>query len=564
MGFVGISQDRRKDESLRRFVSNISQASYLGPHETRINTGYFDERLIDVERRIDLEPEKAREIVYDVFGEEFLIGVASPLVSRLEKQFGYELNDNSFGEIPAELNEDLAKDITSKLPDACAKRTSWSDVIAGLLQYNFSFEDGVMKWDNETSYVPNAVSKIADSRFFRLRNAGISKRFRKLVDLGRKYIEKEVGFKIDSVDLSGCPFEKPFDTKLELDSLVDTLIGQGVRPIDAEVIASNFEDVVEGKSPEVKSKNVVYHISDVYGNNRVIKFVKDKKEAEAECFANFHFSQHPILRRYVPRGFIDKPLEVILGDDLRYVTIQEDVSETKSKNLDDVLISGSKDEVIDYLENWMKVLARFHVYGTEIADRYDNNNPALRLTKEKDEDRVRNIEHDPILRSDVRAEVIEDKLEYIHQDIRSENRLGNYAIDWGHSGRGNPLLDVARVLLDVDVKKKLSFDEDFYKHFIGIYLDEKSRISRKSMRDVDSAYLEFKKLGLIYMQSQSAYLISKGKDCSPKEKETISYMDITGKNFEKCFVSRNSVIVRGDKPDCVVYYLPVDDLRLAA
>ena len=71
--------------------------------------------------------------MYDVFGEEFLIGVASPLVSRLEKQFGYELNDNSFGEIPAELNEDLAKDITSKLPDACAKRNSWSDVIADII-----------------------------------------------------------------------------------------------------------------------------------------------------------------------------------------------------------------------------------------------------------------------------------------------------------------------------------------------------------------------------------------------------------------------------------------------
>ena len=564
---VGISQDRSVDffEYWKQIIADLSTFCFIRTNPDDINRVFMDYRYKPAINAIENNPSEAASILTEKFGSSFTRSLAIRFLEGIMIHLEDYVSEINKGILPDNLNSNLSNDITLTLSDY--NNGGWGMPIAYLLRFSFCFDNGTMKWQHPSAYLAAGFKDHIDSKFFREKYKQQNRVFHKLVELGVEYAKNELGIQVKNVDLTGCPFEKQYCDILKLDDLIENLIKYDVKPIDAEVIAGNFEDVIEGRPTGVKSKNVVYYITDVYGNNKVIKFVKNKKEADAECFANYNFSQHPVLRKYVPKGFTEIPIKLQFGSDIRYVTIQENVNYKTGVRLNNLLKNGSKEQLIEYVEEWMRNLAAIHFYGTEVANKLNKYSSALRLTKEKDESRVKVVNHDFNLRADIRAERLEDMLKPNGDFSNAEARIGKYAIDWGHSGRGNPILDVARVLLDVDIKKKLHLDDNGHKHFINIYLKNKDNFKGKitSAFDINNAFFEFRKIGLLYMQSQAAYLISRGNDCSEKERETISYMEGEILRLEKGFSACNGSIVREEKNDCIVYTLPdISDIMMAA
>lgn len=348
-------------------------------------------------------------------------------------------------------------------------------------------------------------------------------------------------------------------------TIIEKLIEQGINEQDALLITSQFDDLQGAAPADIKSKNIVYHLTDNQGNKKVVKFVTDKKEAEVEALANYHFSKHPVLKNHVASSNMETPLEVIINGNTKYMIVKEDITDKANKNLDKILEQGNKEQHNQYLTYWMKTLAKIHVYGTQIMDNLDCQEKALSLTKEKDEDRISlsGISIDKGLRKELVDKEIENGYEFIHQDIRKENRVGQYAIDWGHAGRGNGFLDIARVLSDYDVQKQTPLTETDYKHFIKQYLQEKKSILGKEpvrKEEIDKAFNEFDAVRLLYYQAQTAYLTSKADDCSPTEAKTGEFMKSQIPEIEKS--ARKSIhqvsgpVLSYEQGDNLIYFLP--------
>jgi hypothetical protein len=344
---------------------------------------------------------------------------------------------------------------------------------------------------------------------------------------------REMGFEIE-VDVD---YSSP---EMGLDSLEEILVGQGINPYAAMVISAEFGDLQECHPAKVASKNQVYHV-----DGKVIKLVTNKKEAEIEALVNREFSQHPVLGKYVARGLVDKPIEVKLDGATKYMVVQEDVS----TNVGD-----------PGLKYWLKAAAQLQVYGTEIMDRLGNYHPALSLTKEKDEARVKDsgIIIDPDIRKDLKDAGIENQLVFIHQDLRAANREGIKVIDWGHAGRGNPYLDVARILLDAQLQRGRPFTEGDYKQCISFFLGERNKalkIEGPTVAEVNRGYQEFKEISLLYAEAQSAYLVSKGNACSVEERDNCEFLISQIGSIEKELTSSGR-ISRRETSDAMSYRLP--------
>jgi thiamine kinase-like enzyme len=327
---------------------------------------------------------------------------------------------------------------------------------------------------------------------------------------------------------------------LGLDSLEEILVGQGINPYAAMVIKAEFGDLQECHPAKVASKNQVYHVDD-----KVVKLVSSKEEAEIEALVNREFSQHAVLRKYVAKGLVGSPIKVEMGGVTKYMIIQEDVS------------TNVKDPGLKY---WLKAAAELQVYGTEIMNRLGNYHPALSLTKEKDEARVKDsgIIIDTDIRKDLREAGIENQLVFIHQDLRAANREGIKVIDWGHAGRGNPYLDVARILLDAQLQRDRPFTKEDYKQCISFFLGERNKalkIDSPTVEDVNRGYQEFKEISLLYAQAQSAYLVSKGDDCSVGERDNCEFLISQIRNIERELTSSGR-ISRRETDGAIVYRLP--------
>lgn len=322
--------------------------------------------------------------------------------------------------------------------------------------------------------------------------------------------------------------EKEFGPK----KVIETLLDQGISELDALILAQHFEDTIWADFAGLRSKNIVYRIKDREGKGKIVKFVRSKKEATIESLVNYHFSRNPLLKDLVPGSNLEKPIEVDICGSKVYLAVQEDVSDKADQRLEKVLEFGNKQEVSRYLTDWMRSLARLHVVGTKIMDRLECTDKALSLMKEKDEGRLKDsrIKYDSKLREELKRLNLEERYDFIHQDLRKENRMGQYAIDWGHAGRGNCYLDLARILSDHAVQSRYgTLGEKDYKHFIKTYLMEKKRIAGNEDTSVfeaelTEAYKEFSAVQLLYYESQAAYMALKGSNCSPHEYHTARLM----------------------------------------
>lgn len=298
------------------------------------------------------------------------------------------------------------------------------------------------------------------------------------------------------------------------ETIVSKLIANGIREEHAIAAVDAFE-VREGYTIDEMSKNIVYLITDTRGNIHIIKFSNQKAEAEIEAAVNYHFGKDPQLARYVARSDLATPIECLVEESPVYVTLQERRTGTPFANL----LQEGKIQTEKYLTEWMRILARLHVYGTEIMNNVGQYTAALRLSKAKDEERIALANHiaplmaDAGLRRALTSVGIEEGGDFIHQDIRIENRIGVCAIDWGHAGRGNYLLDIARILSDAAVQRYERIDEDAERKYIGAYLKERRRCEGKNSSphrmEIEAVHREYQAIQLLYYQAQSGYQLSR-------------------------------------------------------
>ncbi len=303
-------------------------------------------------------------------------------------------------------------------------------------------------------------------------------------------------------------------TKPVSETIVNRLIANGISEEHA-IAATHFFEVSGGDVIDERSKNTVYEIRDLAGTVHIIKFSRQKAEAETEAAVNYHFGRDQRVKRYVAKSDLEKPIECLVEGSPVYVTLQERQAADPFLNL----LWQGKGETEKYLTEWMRILAKLHVYGTQIMNNVGQHTGALRLSKEKDEERIALANHiaplvkDQALRKALTSAGIEEGRDFIHQDIRIENRIGFCAIDWGHAGRGNYLLDIARVLSDAAVQKYKKLDDATEKKYIAVYLRERRTLEGDNLPlsrvEIDATHREYQVIQLLYYQAQSAYQLSR-------------------------------------------------------
>jgi hypothetical protein len=322
-------------------------------------------------------------------------------------------------------------------------------------------------------------------------------------------------------------FEKKHNYKA---SLMTRLFDEGFDEEHAEVLLDTLEGIVGGKT-NGQSKNKVYTVNRAKQKKVVAKFIEDEDEAKKEALVNHAFSQHKVLKHFVAENLTEdpeKPIEIKINEKKKiYLLLQEDVRDKADKWFEYVLNNGTAQELRDYLNHWMMVLANVHVYGTYIMNKLGNHDKSQSLTREKDEERVKTL-YDILdkpfptgLWKDMTQYDIENGNEFIHKDLKFLNRIGQYIIDWGNSGRGNGLQDVAAVLSDGKIQKRARLKEDDCKGLLHTYLTEKRRLvgikNKLTPEEINSAYGEFRSNQWLYSNGMAGYYVSKGGILVPGE-----------------------------------------------
>ncbi|MBI5393467.1 phosphotransferase [Candidatus Woesearchaeota archaeon] len=310
---------------------------------------------------------------------------------------------------------------------------------------------------------------------------------------------------------------------VDSNSLLRKLLEQNIAKQDAYAIIETIHDdfkvisIVDHQS----DKNRVYYLQDKSGNKKVIKVMADQKAAEIETIVLAAFAKHPVLSQYVPRCYTAEPIAVEIGKNQRYIIIQEDVRKNEEQLFERMLLAGNKKQAQFYLESWVRTLARIHYYGTQLFNDIGCSllqKTASRFASEKHEERIISsaIVYDSGLRNAILSASVKQGSSFIHGDLRFENRLGSYAIDWDHAARGNPLMDLAQLFVDPRLGW-MRFGEEQQKQFLALYLSETRRIEaedkkmkseRVSQQEIEKAYFEFAALRVLYTQSQTAYLLA--------------------------------------------------------
>lgn len=321
-------------------------------------------------------------------------------------------------------------------------------------------------------------------------------------------------------------FDNRYSKFTNLNNVVDTLLRHGLDEEDALILSTHFGDVLKAQLAEGKTKNLVYKVETKDGRKVVVKFVKDKAEADIEALVNYEFSKDPLLGPHVARSDMQTPVEVKSDDSSLYLIVQEDISEKTDPRIDYCRKYGTREQKLDYLRYWARVLARFHVRGTEIMDALENHKPAQSLHREKDMERIgsTSTREERRVIEDIVAEDSEQGSTFIHSDA-GHNKMGQFLIDWGNSGRGNPYLDLARLFVDASIQNNSSnlLNEDEKKHMIREYLQETQRLTRQTHKgqkdnsvcvtnaEVERAYAQYSHIEYLmncaigsYMELQSS------------------------------------------------------------
>ena len=89
------------------------------------------------------------------------------------------------------------------------------------------------------------------------------------------------------------------------------------------------------------------------------------------------------------------------------------------------------------------------------------------------------------------------------------------------------MLDVARVLMDHRAQRFGMFTDVEYQRHIGTYLQEKAALSHRlepvTRTEVEHALQDFRKISLLYVQSQGPYLMQRG-NWTAQDRKSVVFM----------------------------------------
>jgi hypothetical protein len=369
------------------------------------------------------------------------------------------------------------------------------------------------------------------------------------------------------------------------ESIVDTLLKEGFHEQYAFAVASLFEENLQGGSTiDVKSKNQAYYVQ-VGDKIRVVKFSSNWDETNHESLSNYHYSRNPILRNHTSLTDMLEPVEIDVDGKKMYMTVQDAKP--------DSAMPTNPEQFKAYLHNWMKVLARFHVYATVIMDQLGNHQRATSFSRECYKERLKlsPARHDKGLLEDVLASGIEYGYGVAHNDTKLANRRGYSLIDWGNSGRGNQLFDIVKMFAEAYIRDIMGRDlnERDYRELLGTYMAEKrlciGTLNEKQQQfytealnandDSETTYQKFKIARAFMLSNIEAQLYAKGDPAEQRTREMIAaeVPDLqatmrrgVNKYKGKLVTIDNPIgkVAKEERPDTVIYYIkPRSDLKAA-
>jgi hypothetical protein len=339
----------------------------------------------------------------------------------------------------------------------------------------------------------------------------------------------------------GKYFDAP-GKKISRESIVHGLMSQGVGSKHALAIALQFEDALESASPVgVNSSNEAYFIRfRENGIEKAVKFTTNKKQTLNSLIINYHFSRHPVLKHHIAGVDTLKPASFEFGGKEIYMTVQE--RRPKSE------LPKTKGELMNYLHNWMRVIARVHVYGTVEMDRIGHYKQAQSFGVDKYKERIDTsiVDHDKSVLIDARNRGIEYGHTVIHVNPKDDNRLGGHTlsdctlIDWDTSGRGNQFFDPVKITNEGLVAEILGreLNEAEKRELLGTLMEEKRacvgtldpRIQEfyawalEVNDDMDTTYHKFEMARAYMISHIEGQLYQKGDKRSDCENKTMELM----------------------------------------
>jgi len=313
--------------------------------------------------------------------------------------------------------------------------------------------------------------------------------------------------------LVGCMAKLTYKEKVERPDLQKTL-SEYFRDDD---VAFVLKELLDYEYSDLKrtgiSKNLVFYLTDISGNRKIVKFVPNRTEAFKENFVNYHFGKHPILQHFVPNGEWEAPKETSLETpegDKYYLSIQEDIHGRNGQVRKDIarleaMYKSKNPRLIEaYLHEMIDNLAVVHHHGTELMiekgpllraqlgipeDEDHRYSPeANRILKEKRVAAMRRSNYDGVLVEEILSRRTEYGLTWLNGETKKDNRIGPIYIDFGNSGFGNHLVDIMRAYMDEVIME--TFDtsgarEGLIERLLGTYHTRRNRLSGMDPEDVD-------------------------------------------------------------------------------
>lgn len=278
--------------------------------------------------------------------------------------------------------------------------------------------------------------------------------------------------------------------------------------------------IVDGVPVGIKSKNKVYYLQDVFGTAKTIKFYEDEKEARMEAIVNYFFPFDKDLATLVPGTDQREPSFFTVDGTELYVVIENDVRVKASFN-EFTLNLNKRSFRQQYFSSWMHKLAVIHVKGTQMMNMLGNYDGAKDLFREKDKERIDAVYGAVTLSMLEDANASIDPLEavFINQDLKLDNRIGEYVVDWGGSGRGHPYTDLAMVLND----PRSNLSEGEKRHYLSLYLKKRQSLeetqSSYSLRTLDAEFAKYKNTEFAFISMISAFYETRNAIISPVSEE---------------------------------------------
>ncbi len=373
------------------------------------------------------------------------------------------------------------------------------------------------------------------------------------IDITSKLEETKDGFKI-GLENTGSYGGEAWDKALSLDkkfmnlagddysslTLEEKLLGEGFSNLHANFISNELMDSLEvssGSTVDVASKNAVYYLTDILGNKKAIKFYEDKKSADMQAAVNYFFSADEVLKQFVGGSDLRESIPFELDGKKLYAVVENDVRENALFNELDINLDSSNAKK-QYFGNWMNKLATLHVRGTAIMNMIGNHDSSQSLMRDEEVERFDDLydaESNEFL-SDAHKITGELHLDFINQDLKLPNRIGQYIVDWGNAGRGNPYVDLAVVLND----PRTNLSEDEKQLYVSQYLKGRKSIAKGTIAqrefDLDVEMKKYSAAEFLVTSVLDAHYKSKNsKDLSIEDAITSNLVSVKRKVYQTKF-----------------------------